>query len=67
MPDFFATPLGKDTHQQLFWKVWLGEKKMFCWVDLERLFQNAASWDEIVQERMVNYDWGAVSYEANDG
>ena len=67
MPDFFATPLGKDTHQQLFWKVWLGEKKMFCWVDLERLFQNATSWDEIVQERMVNYDWGAVSYEANDG
>jgi len=35
------------------------EKKKFCWVDIERLFQSAQSWDEIIDHRMVNIDWDA--------
>jgi len=57
MPEFYATPLGKDEHERLFWDVWDKEKKLFCWVDIEKLFRNAKSWDEIIHERMVNYDW----------
>jgi hypothetical protein len=37
------------------------ERKIFCWVDNERLFHNAQSWDddEIINQRMVNIDWDA--------
>ena len=58
MPEFYRSPLGKEKHVQLFWGKWLQEKKLFCWVDLFRLFEGATSWDEILHERMVNYDWG---------
>lgn len=61
MPEFYATPLGKDEHIRLFWDVWLEEKKLFCWVDINRLFQDATSWDEIINERMVSYDWAATN------
>jgi hypothetical protein len=39
---------------RLFWDVWLEEKKVFLWIDINRLFQNATSWDEIFNERMVS-------------
>ncbi len=58
MPDFFASPLGKEEHSRIFWNVWLEEKKLFCWVDIDRLFQGATSWDVIINERMVSHDWG---------
>ena len=58
MPEFYRSPLGKEKHVELFWGKWLQKKKIFCWVDLLRLFEGATSWDEIVNERMVNYDWG---------
>ena len=54
LPEFYNTSLGKDEHKRLFWDVWHEEKKMFCWVDIERLFQNATSWDEVVRERIKN-------------
>jgi len=57
VPEFYATPLGKDEHERLFWDVWVEEKNLFCWVDIHKLFHNAKSWNEIVNERMVNYDW----------
>lgn len=28
-----------------------------------RLFRNASSWDEIINERMANYNWTVVLYE----
>jgi hypothetical protein len=59
MPEFYASPLGEEEHKRLFWDVWFKEKKIFCWVDIERLFQNAQSWDEIINHRMVNIDWDA--------
>jgi hypothetical protein len=58
LPEFYASPLGEEEHKRLFWDVWLKENK-FCWVDIERLFQNAESWDEIIDHRMVNIDWDA--------
>lgn len=58
MPDFFASPLGKEEHSRIFWNIWLQEKKQFCWVDIDRLFQGATSWDVIINERMVSHDWG---------
>ena len=58
MPDFYASSLGKDEHTRLFWDVWLKKKKLFCTVDTARLFQGATSWDQIINERMVSYDWG---------
>ncbi len=58
MPEFYRSPLGKEKHVELFWGNWLQEKKLFCWVDLFRLFEGATSWDEILHERMVNHDWG---------
>lgn len=57
MPDFYATPLGREEHERMFWDTWLGERKLFCWVDIETLFQNATSWNEIVNERMVDHVW----------
>jgi len=57
LPKFHATPLGREGHERLFWETWLGEMKLFCWVDIEKLFQNATSWDEIVNKRMVSHDW----------
>ena len=39
---------------------------MFCYVDLVRLFENATSWDEIINKRMINYDWDAKSLESNE-
>ena len=59
MPEFYASPLGEEEHKRLFWDVWVKEKKKFCWVDIERLFQSAQSWDEIIDHRMVNIDWDA--------
>jgi hypothetical protein len=44
---------------QLFWDVWLKERKVVCRVDIERLFQNAQTWDEIINQRMVSVDWGS--------
>ena len=61
IPEFYATPPGKDEHIRLFWDVWLEEKKLFCQVDIHRLFQNATSWDQIINERMVSYDWDATN------
>ena len=58
MPDFFASPLGKEEHSRIFWNVWFQKKKVFCWVDIDRLFQGATSWDVIINERMVSHDWG---------
>ena len=57
VPDFYVTPPGRVEHERLFWDVWHGQKKMFCWVDLVRLFANATSWEEIIDDRMVNYNW----------
>jgi len=59
MPEFYASPLGEEEHKRLFWDVWLKERKIFCWVDIKRLFQNAQSWDEIINQRMVNIEWDA--------
>ena len=58
MPDFYASPLGKEEHTRLFWNVWLRERKKFCWVDTIRLFEGVTSWNEIIDERMVRHDWG---------
>lgn len=58
MPDFYASSLGKDEHIRLFWDIWLKQKKLFCTVDTARLFQGATSWDDIINKRMVSYDWG---------
>mmetsp|Transcript_24334 Transcript_24334/g.49590 ORF Transcript_24334/g.49590 Transcript_24334/m.49590 type:complete len:185 (-) Transcript_24334:855-1409(-) len=57
LPAFYATPLGKQEHERWFWDVMVGEKKAYCWVDIDRLFRNARSWDEIVYERMVTHEW----------
>jgi hypothetical protein len=59
MPEFYASPFGEEEHKRLFSDVWLKERKIFCWVDIERLFQIARSWDEIINQRMVNIDWEA--------
>jgi len=59
MPEFYESPLGEKEHTRLFWDVWLKERKLFCWVDIERLFQNAQTWDEIINQRMVSVDWGS--------
>ena len=58
MPEFYASSMGREEHIRLFWDVWLKEKKLFCWVDTMRLFQGATSWDEIINKRMVSYNWG---------
>jgi len=39
---------------------------LICYVDLVRLFENATSWDEIINKRMINYDWDAKSLESNE-
>jgi hypothetical protein len=57
MPKFYATPLGKEEHIRLFWDSWLEQKKLFCWVNTDRLFENVTTWDEILNERMVTYKW----------
>ena len=62
MPEFSETSLGREEHRRLFWDVWLSQKKLFCWVDIERLFQNATSWNEILHDRMMRTDW-EVSYD----
>jgi hypothetical protein len=59
MPEFYVSSLGEEEHKRLFWDVWFKERKIFCWVDIERLFQNVQSWDEIINHRMVNIDWDA--------
>lgn len=58
MPEFFASSLGKKEHMRVFWDIWVKQKKLFCWVDTMRLFRGATSWDEIINERMVSFDWG---------
>jgi hypothetical protein len=55
MPEFYASPLGEEEHKRLLSDVWLKERKIFCWVDIE----SARSWDEIINQRMVNIDWDA--------
>lgn len=59
MPEFYSSPLGEEEQKRLFWDVWFRERKIFCWVDIERLFQNAQTWDEIISHRMVSVDWGS--------
>ncbi len=58
MPDFYDSPMGKEEHIRLFWDVWLKKKRIFCWVDIDRLFEGADSWDVIINERMVSHNWG---------
>ena len=58
MPEFYHSPMGREKHIELFWGKWLRDKKIFCWVDILRLFEGVTTWDEIVNERMVTYDWG---------
>ena len=65
LPDFYATPMGKAEHERVFWDVWLEEKKLFCWVDIFRLFQNATTWEEIIDDRMVNHRWPRVNKKIN--
>ena len=60
MPEFYALPLEMNEHKQIFWDVWVEEMKSFFWVDIQKLFQNATSWDEIINKRMVKYDWNAT-------
>ena len=59
MPDYYKTPLGKAEHERLFWDVWHGEKRMFCWIDLFRLFENTTSWEDVIDDRMVR-EWPIV-------
>ena len=46
-----------DDHERVFWDVWHGEQKLFCWIDLYRLFVNATSWQDIIDDKMVRHDW----------
>lgn len=57
MPEFYASPLGNKEHRRLFWDVWVKEKKLFCHVNITSLFHNVKSWDEIINDRIINYDW----------
>lgn len=57
LPEFYNTPWGEAEHRRLFWKEWVERKKSFCWVNTDRLFQNAKTWKEVVDERMVSYNW----------
>ena len=66
MPDFYDSPMGKEEHIRLFWDVWLKKKRLFCWVDTDRLFEGADSWDVIINERMVNHDWGEPRVEQSE-
>jgi hypothetical protein len=59
LPEFHSSPLGENEHKRMFWDVWFREKRIFCWVDIEKLFQNATTWDEIINHRMVSVDWGS--------
>jgi len=57
LPEFYNTPLGKDEHIRLFWDNWVKQKKTYCWVDTDRLFQDATSWVQILHDRMVINTW----------
>ena len=67
LPGFAATPSGRREHERLFRDVWVREKRLFCRVDTDRLFANATSWDEILDDRMVRRDHWEVSYDDGDG
>jgi len=55
MPSFSLTALGKEEHIRSFWE--LANKKEFCWLDIERLFQNASSWEDLLHKRLVIDKW----------
>jgi len=57
MPKFYNTPLGKEKHIEEFWEM-ADKKKSFCHVDTDRLFQNASSWEQVLNERLTIFDWG---------
>merc|ERR1712176_889704 len=38
VPGFFATNLGREEHIRTFWSS-VDEKKPYCWLDVQRLFQ----------------------------
>jgi hypothetical protein len=47
--------LKKEDHIASFWKSALNDK-VYCWVDTDRLFEKAGSWDEVLKVRL-NRTW----------
>ena len=57
VPGFFRHPLlGKEALITSFWKL-VNDKKSFCELDLDRLFQNTTSWDDLLQNRLTIKEW----------
>jgi len=63
MPEFYASPLGNKEHRRLYWDVWVKEKKLLCHVNITSLFHNVKSWDEIINDRIINYNWDGMNQQ----
>ena len=57
--DFYLSPIGKDAHTQQFWEM-VNEKKLFCRVDTDRLFETVSSFEQALEQRLNIDEWGSA-------
>ena len=50
------SPSGTAEHVRAFWE-FADQKKEFCWLDIDRLFETATSWQDLLENRMVIDEW----------
>ena len=39
-------------HSNWFWNIMVKKKKTFCWIDIDKLFHNVSSWEQLLNERL---------------
>lgn len=47
MPDWYLSPGEEKAHRDSFWRI-ANQKKEFCSVDMNAIFENKTSWDDIL-------------------
>ncbi|OEU09017.1 hypothetical protein FRACYDRAFT_249361 [Fragilariopsis cylindrus CCMP1102] len=39
-------------HSNWFWNIMVKKKKTFCWIDIDKLFHNVSTWEQLLNERL---------------
>lgn len=55
----------RQEHTDAFWKAATVQKK-YCWVDVDRLLEDATSWQQVLDERLTRDEWDDVVWDGTN-